>query len=277
MMEWIMGQADLSVTFLLQVRLILSGTLLLVLLLLGKRDTFAVWRSRRSWVPILIFSIVGVLGLQYSFLSAIHESNSVVATLFQFSAPILVALYVSLKKKEWLPGHQIIGILGTIVGLFLLLTNGSLDNLLVSSKAIGFGIGLGLTFAFYTLYPTRLMKEWGIMVILGWGMLIGGLVVGVTVQAWNSDEWRLLVQPDVAGMTLLMVLFGTAAYYLFLSSLNYISPVETSILSSVEPLSVMVVSVIWFGTTLASLQLVGVLLMLIFVMWLSIGGRSNNL
>ncbi len=95
------------------------------------------------------------------FLGAIDASNSVVATLFQFSAPIIVVSYISLKMKELPPRNQVIGIIGTLIGLFLLLTNGTLDSLLVSTKAIIFGIGLGFTYAFYTLYPARLMKEWG--------------------------------------------------------------------------------------------------------------------
>lgn len=276
MMEWILGMTEISVPFLLMIRLTLSGMLLLSFLVLGKKDIFAVWRQSSSSKQMIMFSLIGVLGLQYTFISAINESNSVVATLFQFSAPILVALYVSLTDREWPPRHQVIGVLGTLLGLFFLLTNGSLDNLLVSTKAILFGIGLGLTFAFYTLYPARLMKEWGIMLVLGWAMLIGGLVVGVGMQVWNSDEWLLLVLTDVALMTILLILFGTIAYYLFLNSLKYISPVETSVLSSVEPLTVMLVSVIWFGTALESIQVTGVLLMLIFVTWLSLGGRKAS-
>lgn len=82
----------------------------------------------------------------------------------------MIVIYVSLTGKAWPPGNQVTGIMGTLIGLFLLLTNGSIDSLLVSKKAIIIGIGLGLAYAFYTLYPARLMKEWGIF--LGWGTLI---------------------------------------------------------------------------------------------------------
>ena len=71
------------------------------------------------------------------------------------------------------------------------------------------------------------------------------------------------------------IVCSTLAYSFFLNSLKYISGVEASILSSVEPLTVMIVSVIWFGTILAPLQLVGAVLMLLFVTWLSIGDKRN--
>ena len=45
-----------------------------------------------------------------------------------------------------------------------------------------------------------------------------------------------------------LIFFGTVAFILFLSSMKYITAVETSILSSIEPLTAMVISVIIFGT-----------------------------
>ena len=74
----------------------------------------------------------------------------------------------------------------------------------------------------------------------------------------------------------LLILFGTIAFVLFLSSMKYITAVEASILSSVEPLTAMIISVIWFGTLLKSVQLIGVLLMLLFVTWLSVGDRVKK-
>ena len=43
------------------------------------------------------------------------------------------------------------------------------ESLLISPKALIWGIGVGLTFAFYTLYPARLMKEWSVLLVVGWG------------------------------------------------------------------------------------------------------------
>lgn len=53
-----------------------------------------------------------------------------------------------------------------------------------------------------------------------------------------------------------------------------ISTVETSILSSIETLTVIIISVTWFDTMLQSVQLFGAMLMLIFVTRLSIGGNK---
>jgi drug/metabolite transporter (DMT)-like permease len=134
-------------------------------------------------------------------------------------------------------------------------------------------VAVGLTFAFYTLYPSRLMKEYSVLTIVGWSMLIGGIMLGIVNRVWQSAEWSIIGQPKMIFILVILIFFGTLAFLLFLSSMNYISAVETSILSSVEPLTVMIISVIWFDTMLQNVQMLGAMIMLTFVTWLSIGGN----
>ncbi|WP_077211799.1 DMT family transporter [Bacillus dakarensis] len=277
LIQKLLETTDLSVPFLLTLRLIIAGVFLLAYLLSRKIDIFSILKIASWRNQLILFSLFGMLGIQYTFVAAIEESNAVVATLLQFSAPIFVAVYVSFTHKKFPPRYQIIGIVGTLAGLFLLLTNGSFDTLLVSRAALLWGAALGLAFSFYTLYPARLMKEWNILIVVGWAMLIGGIVLGVVNAVWNSAEWPIVAKPEVSLMLGIIILFGTIAFVLFLSSMKYITAVETSILSSVEPLTAMVISVIWFGTMLYNIQLLGVMIMLIFVTWLSVGGKKPAL
>lgn len=273
LMEWLLSETPLTVPFLLTIRLTVAGVLLLLFLRLGlKKQVSTIWKQKIWLKQLFIFSIFGMLGLQYSFVATIDASNAIVATLLQFLAPIFVVLYVSLSMKKFPPRYQVLGILGTLVGLFLLLTNASFDTLLVSRKALIWGVTVGLSFAFYTLYPARLMKEWGVLVVVGWGMFIGGTILGIAIGVWRSDEWVLLKDGTMIILLILLILFGTAAFVLFLSSMKYISPVETSVLSSIEPLTAMLISVLMFGATLGIWQLIGIAVMLVCVTWLSIAG-----
>ncbi|MBO1914333.1 EamA family transporter, partial [Microvirga sp. 3-52] len=100
-----------------------------------------------------------------------------IATLFQFLAPIYIILYVSWMHRKFPPIAQVVGMFVTLVGLFFLLTNGSLSGITISKETVLWGLVLGFTFSFYTLYPSRLMHEWGVLVSVGWAMLIGGVVL----------------------------------------------------------------------------------------------------
>lgn len=274
LMEWLLNHTALTVSFMLTIRLSVAGIFLLTYLLLTGKDIFSIWQQKFWSRQLITFGIVGMLGVQYAFVGAINESNAVLATLLQFLAPIFVVAYVSLSLKKWPPKYQVLGIIGTLLGLFLLLTDASFESLLVSNKALLWGVAVGLTFAFYTLYPARLMKEWNVLLVVGWGMLIGGVTLGIVSRVWQSNQWTVFTDFKITGLMLALIVTGTVAFILFLSSMKYITAVETSILSSIEPLTAMVISVIVFGTSLGLWQLVGVFVMLVCVTWLSIAGEK---
>lgn len=274
LMEWLLNHTSLTVSFMLTIRLSVAGMILLTYLLLTGKNIFGIWQHKLWGRQLIVFGIVGMLGVQFAFVAAIHESNAVLATLLQFLAPIFVVAYVSLSLKKWPPKYQVIGIIGTLMGLFLLLTNASFNSLLISPKALLWGVAVGLTFAFYTLYPARLMREWNVLLVVGWGMLIGGLTLGIVSRVWLSDQWTVFTNFKTLLLMFALIFFGTVAFILFLSSMKYITAVETSILSSVEPLTAMIISVIVFGTSLGFWQLIGVFVMLVCVTWLSIAGEK---
>ena len=276
LMEWILSNSELSVPFMLTIRLLVAGIGLLAFLKIKGTPLNPIWRQSFWFKRLIIFALFGMLGVQYSFVAAIEASDAVVATLLQFLAPIFVVIFVSWGLKKWPPKYQLFGIIGTLFGLFLLLTNGSFTHLLLSPVALAWGIAVGFSFAFYTLYPGSLMKEWGVLLVVGWSMLIGGVVLGIISRVWQSDEWSLLLDWKLSILLLTVIIIGTLAFVLFLSSMKYISAIETSILSSMEPLTAMVISVIWLQQVLGKWQLVGALVMLVCVTWLSIAGEKKK-
>lgn len=276
LMEYLLDSTGMTVSFLLTIRLLSAGLMILLFLGVTKQPVFSIWKSKYWGIRLVFFSIFGMLGVQYGFVATIHESNAVFATLLQFLGPLFIVGFVSFQLKAWPPKYQIIGIIGTLFGLFLLLTNFSFTSLLVSRNAIIWGCILGITFAIYTLFPVRLMNEWGVLAVVGWGMLVGGIFLGLATFVWKSDEWNLLFDLNTVILLLILIFFGTIAFILFLSSMKYISPVLTSILSSVEPLTAMIISIIVFNTTLGIWQILGVCIMLVCVTWITVSGGSQK-
>lgn len=276
MMEWLLGHFAISVPFFLTIRLIVAGLLVLLVVRLQKGEVFTIlkdpaWRRR-----LIIFGIFGMLAVQFTFVATIEASNATVATLLQFIGPVYIILFVSWKLKKRPPVYQVVGMLGTLAGLVLLLTNGNLSQLVISGEALFWGVTVGIAFAIYTVYPARLMQEWGVLIVVGWGMVIGGVTLGVASRVWMSDEWSALLDPTVIAMTLAIIVVGTVAFILFLSSMNYITAVETSILSSMEPLTAMVISFFWFSQVFGPLQYIGMIIMLVFITWLTIAGEKQS-
>lgn len=273
-MEWILGSSGMTVAFMLTVRLLSAGVLLLSLLKLqGKRITLP-WRQKIWARQLLLFGVFGMLGVQYSFVAAIEASNAIMGTLFQFLAPIFIIVFVSVRQKVWPPVVQVLGIVVTLIGLVLLVTNGSFSAFALSGTAVFWGIVVGFTFSFYTLFPVRLMNEWGVLLSIGWGMIIGGMTLFIVNPLTVFSQVEYLADWSVSRMLLVVIVIGTLAFTLFLGSMKHISPVETSILSSFEPLTAMIISVLWLGQVLGMWQLTGSIIMLGGVTWLSIAGSK---
>ena len=274
MMEWLLRNTEMSVSFMLTVRLLLAGGFLLVMLKMQGRDIMLPWRQTVWSSQLLVFGVVGMLGVQYTFVVSIDASNAVIATLFQFLAPIYIILFVSWRHRKLPPIAQALGMIITLGGLFLLLTNGSISGFALSKAAVIWGIALGFTFSFYTLYPARLMQEWGVILSVGWAMVIGGITLLLINPVSVVRQSKYLVDWNTSLMLLLVIIVGTTAFVLFLGSMKYITPVETSVLSSFEPLTAMIVSIIWFGQTLGMWQLAGAIVMLFGVTWISVAGSK---
>lgn len=274
MMEWILQHSEMSVSMMLILRLMTAGAAVLLLL---KAKGVHVGRPMRQklWLrKMVLFGIFGMLGVQFGFVQTIAHSDAVVATLFQFVAPVYIIILLSVVQRSFPPGSQVIGMIVALFGLLLLLTNGSFSGIALSKEALVWGIVLGFAFTFYTLYPGVLMAEWGVLLVVGWGMLIGGTVLFIVNLPLFFMNLGVLLNLPAMIMLVMVIVMGTLAFILFLQSMTFISPVETSVLSCFEPLTAMVVSVLWLGQAMGVWQISGALIMLVGVVWLSVGGSK---
>ena len=73
----------------------------------------------------------------------------------------------------------------TLIGTFLLLTNGSISHLVVSPTSLLWGIISGLALAFYTIYATGLLEKFPSILIVGWAMIISGCAMSFKHPIWD--------------------------------------------------------------------------------------------
>ncbi|GIM44488.1 transporter [Collibacillus ludicampi] len=242
--------------WLVTVRLLCSGLVLLIWASLNKQKIWAVWRSLRDAGQILCFGLIGLLGVQYTYFISIEAGNATTATLLQYLGPAFITLYVALRLKRWPQRKDVAALALALLGTFLLVTNGSLKGLTVPVPAVVWGLLSALTAAFYTVYPSEMIRRWGSMTTIGWGMLIGGLGMGLFSPPWTIRDAHLSVHSLL--LVAFVVLFGTLiSFYLYIDSLRYLSPAEVGVLGSAEPLSAAVMSVIWLHHVPGLFEMIG--------------------
>jgi drug/metabolite transporter (DMT)-like permease len=252
------------------VRLISSGTLLLLLagLQTNGNAIWSIWKHSPDRQQLIVFGLFGMVGAQYTYFAAIQAGNAAVATILQYLGPVFIILYVTLRLWRLPDPRQWMVLATALAGTFLLVTNGSFDELSVPVPAVLWGLLCAVTVAFYSMYPKRLLSRWSSSLIVGWAMLIGGIGFSFIHPPWvfHMKHWTLST-----GLCLVFIIvFGTLVpFYLYLDSLRYVSPTAASILTSAEPLSALLASIVWFQLTLGVYEGIGAILIVTTVVMLS--------
>ncbi|MEY8346809.1 EamA family transporter [Bacillus cereus] len=269
-------QENVSTEWLVTIRLLISGSILLLFSSFGskKSEVLGIWKQKKDANKLILFGLLGMLAVQYTYFVSIKEGNAAVATLLQYLAPIFITVYLIFKWNIRPTKIDFISIALSLIGTFFLLTNGSIDNLAVSTPAIIWGILSGLSLAFYSLYSKELLEKWSSSVIVGWGMIIGG--VGVTIlHFFSTNEFILLsgmkyLQLNNLFLIAFVVIFGTLiAFYLYLDSIRYLTPKETTLFGCTEPLAAIISSILILHVPFQSFQLLGALCVIVMVLVLS--------
>lgn len=251
-------EMHISPNWLVTIRMLLAGILLLVYVGIknNNQTVWNIWRTPADRWQLLVFGLIGMLGVQYTFFKAIAEGNAATATLLQFLGPVFITLYMALRFFRIPNARELFALGLALVGTYLLVTNGSTEGLSITPAAVGWGIGAAVTAAFYTVYPAQLLAKWGALSVVGWGMLIGGLGMSLISPPWAIASELLSLEAIV--YILFVVVFGTLIpFYMVLDSLRYISPAEAGMLNSAEPLFAVIVSVVWLQLSIHFFEAIG--------------------
>ncbi|WP_223587668.1 DMT family transporter [Neobacillus bataviensis] len=251
-------QYQIDVDWLVTIRLLIAGCLLLTVqyFIKDRSQILGVWKNRRIAIHLIIFGLVGMLSVQYTYMASIKHGNAAVATLLQYLAPVMIILYLIFRKQTVLTRRDLLTVTLALVGCFFLLTNGSISQLSVPTLAIVWGVLSGIALTFYTLYAVPLLKQYDSLVIVGWAMIIGGFALSFIHPSWQMDFSSLPLK--AYWYLTFIIVFGTMiAFWFFIESLQSLEPKESSLLGSIEPLAAVLTTVFWLKEPFSSFQWVG--------------------
>ncbi|RRK10561.1 peptide ABC transporter ATP-binding protein [Lactiplantibacillus garii] len=256
--QHLFDSTNISPLWLVSIRMVVSGLLLLIYGAVRKMPVTAVFKRPAAAGKLVAFSLLGMVGTQLTYFMAISRGNAATAAILQALSPVLIILFITFRTWRFPSKVDVISVVSAIVGTVLIVTEGSLDSLALPLTAVIWGLLAAVGATIYTLMPTKLIKDYGATPIVGWSMLIGGLFVFVGTAAWRHVP-RLSVGAWLeVGF---VVIFGTMlAYLFFLQSLEFILPTTASVLGTIEPLSATVLSVIFLNVNFNAFGITGAVL-----------------
>ncbi len=229
-------------------------------------------KALRKELPLLLISGMA-MGFNWILLFEAYKYTTVsVATLSYYFAPVLVTLACPLLFREKMGAKQWICFAMSTLGIVLVTGIGDLGGSNTHLKGIVFGLGAAVFYAGVILLNKFIRDVAGIqrtflqflaaIVILIPYVAFSG---GVTLQRMDALGWICL-------LTVGIVHTG-ATYCLYFSALKELPGQETAILSYVDPLVAVLVSVFVLGEQMTVVQLIGGALILGFTLWNEIGSK----
>lgn len=245
-------------------RAVLAGILLAAYLLISgqKLDMKKLGRE----LPLLLFS-GAAMGFNWILLFEAYKYTTVsVATLSYYFAPVIVTVACPILFREKMGVKQWICFAMSTLGIVLITGIGDLSGGGQHLKGIAFGLGAALLYAKVILLNKFIRSVAGIqrtflqflaaIAVLTPYVLCTG---GVNVQQLNASGWiHLLIVGFVhTGIT----------YCLYFSALKELPGQEAAILSYIDPLVAVLLSVFVLGESMTVIQILGGILILGFTLW----------
>jgi len=247
------------------------ASVLLALFLLLTRQQIPFSRIRKE-IPLLLASGIA-MGINWILLFEAYKYTTVsVATLSYYFAPVIVTIVSPILFKEKLTPKQILCFLMSTLGLVLITGLGDIGG---GKDGIGilFGLGAAVFYASVILlnkfikyvegiHRTFLQFLAAIVVLLPYVLFSSGITLGTL----NSLGWvnLLIVGLVHTGVT----------YCMYFSSLKELPGQKAAILSYIDPLVAVVISVTLLGETMTVPQVIGGILILGFTLWNEIGKEN---
>lgn len=254
--QFLFQEKKLNPEWLVSVRMTSAGFLLLCWIASrNSQNLWAIWKESSDRRQLWVFSILGMLAVQYTYFAAIAHSNAATGTVLQYLGPVFIAIYFAVKKMQLPSVLEILAILLAVLGTYLMVTHGNWQELTITTTALFWGVAAALALAFYTIQPAHLLKKFNSGVVVGWGMFVGGIffsLIGkpwIVPGIWDIDTWL---------STIFIIVFGSLIpFYAYLTAVKWIGAQTSSLLACAEPLSAALFAVIWLNTPFGPMDWLG--------------------
>ena len=220
---------------------------------------------RNGWKLLLSGTF---LGFNWILLFEAYRYTSVaVATLCYYMAPILVVLVSPLLFGESLGGRKLLCVVVALVGMVLV--SGVVDSGFGGGnnlKGVLLGLGAAVLYASVVLMNkkiTSISSYEKTIVQLGTAAAVI-LPYSLLTESVDPQAWTLRA---VLCLVLVGIVHTGVAYCLYFSSLKFLPGQKAAILSYIDPLVAVVISVTVLGEPMTVMQAVGGILILGFTLW----------
>ena len=264
---------NMNLEWLLTMRLITAGLLTILYGWIRQGNAiFNVFRNWRDTLGLVIFGVFGMALCQYTYFRSIVIAGAGIATVLQYLAPSMIIIYLLVRYGKRPSTGEIISVILALVGTICLMGNNGFSFESFRSDVLFWGLLSAVGVAVYSVSPVRLLATYGTIPIVGFGMLLSGLVAAALFQQPHSyatwDVWT------VVGCFNVVFLGTIVSFNAYLEGVKRIGAVSGSILSSIEPISAAFFGWALLGNQFSALGLIGMAMIIATVIIIALEKRT---
>jgi drug/metabolite transporter (DMT)-like permease len=230
--------------------------------------------SRRELGRLAFYGIVGFAVVQWLYFVAIDRLPIGIGLLFEFTAPVLIALWARfvwhepVRRRVW----AALGL--AICGLMLVAEvwrGATLDTIGMVAGLLASG-----ALALYYLMGERLVGKRDPISVVCFGLGFASLAWTIVLPWWSFPTEAMRISVDlphglftvpVWALALWGIVFGTIVpFSLSIGALTHLPATTVGIVATFEPVAAAVIAWVWLGEALVAVQIVGGIVVLVGIL-----------
>ena len=260
-------------------RMFSSGVVLLLAgIVREKGRLFDIWKDRRSVIRLLAIAVLAFGVCQLTYYLSISFSNAGIASALQQTAPVFVLVYVMTREHRLPAAAEAVTIPLVVFGSFLIATHGDIHALAIHPAALASGLISAMMSALYMTLPGPLIRRYGTLSTVGWGLTLGGCFLAPFCRMWNFPEAGAVDGAVIAGLIFIIIPGAAMAFGLFLYGTSIVGPVRGGVYNLFEPVTAVTASALFLGQSFHITEIFGIACILggIAILTVAKGERSDG-
>ncbi|WP_280768854.1 DMT family transporter [Salipaludibacillus daqingensis] len=244
------------------VRLSISSIILFFILFLFSRESLRV--KLKDLPYFFVLGVVSIALFNWFYFAVMERATVAIAVVFIYTSPIFAAFIARFLYKEKVTIQKSIAITLTILGCSLAIGFIPAGNISITIGTLLLGLLAGLFNSSYSLIGKFISGIYHPFTMTFYALVFGSLFTIPTSGIWEHRDAMLTgaIWVPLLGISIISTIF---AYILFTLGLYYVESSKAVILSSVELIISVIISVYVLNELLTLWQSFGIVLMIISI------------
>lgn len=202
---------------------------------------------QRNWRVYIIMGLLGVVGFNGLFFLGLKYTTPVNGSLIMGTNPLITMMLAAIFLKEPIHTGQRIGMLFSLIGVFMIITNGTLTQLFHLKIAAGDVIimAANICWASYGVIGRRYLNDSKPLLTTATTMVIGSIAL-LFIGSFQVNLPDLFNQPTQLYVSLFYIaICGTVLAYLFWNfGMNHLGVSTTSVFFNLVPVVAVIIAML---------------------------------